>query len=354
MDGYIIMEDVVSRSTAQEKIIYINKSDDDPEEFELRNKSEGSLKSDSSISKISIKENPMLIKATYISNFILSVICVIMTTVGCLKKRFYIYDFILIDSEMNYLSLGILYISIIFFIICNIMMFKAIYYDKNDEIINICLKSFKGFFAGSNFCLGFICLIGVFSKKQDLIDIILFVCGSGAGLFLTRKYYRKITNKRGIEFQTLVIVWVYTSVLSVIFTYSLLYNISSIIIYIKNNTNNELNSMFITSLNQRNYLFSQLLSLGIIQLLIGVVLIVYFNDIFYMIGTSLFIYIPQIIYLVGIKETCSGILWVMIFSIIIAGFKIFKSGKKILGTIRKEDEDLLVKQKTSRSLSRSS
>ena len=325
-----------------EKVAPLNKEDDiTSEDYELSAikggsipKSKTRISTSSSISNLNEKKNPLLTRYVLVTSMSVAIASLISCIYSVISKHYLLFDF-KIQDEGILVTLSFIMISILNLLIClcSLLYCKGIFFNQDEKLINITITTLKFYFPSVNLLLSIMYLLGIFMNTSSSLFLVLLSILSFSACCLLYFFYQRVKRKRLLDLYSLITVSVYISIITVVISYTFLYNSSELIIS-----------------GVEDYEYARRLRrtlINVFQILIGIVLMSYHHDIIFMFGTVLLIYTPELIMSVGrANRSILDLIILIALGYGIIFWKIYKAGKAVFGLQKDDDDSNLIKMRT--------
>ena len=215
-----------------EKVAPLNKEDDiTSEDYELSAikggsipKSKTRISTSSSISNLNEKKNPLLTRYVLVTSMSVAIASLISCIYSVISKHYLLFDF-KIQDEGILVTLSFIMISILNLLIC-----KGIFFNQDEKLINITITTLKFYFPSVNLLLSIMYLLGIFMNTSSSLFLVLLSILSFSACCLLYFFYQRVKRKRLLDLYSLITVSVYISIITVVISYTFLYNSSELII----------------------------------------------------------------------------------------------------------------------------
>ena len=223
-----------------------------------------------------------------------------------------------------FINIYIVYFYIFLLVICNCLLILFLTYENMDKNLRrILYKNLRWFFILTQGFLGVLFFTGIWGRNDWSLLSNIFL--SMTIIILLAFYYDDIKIRKDMSLDTLISVFIYTSLL---FAFICFIALSNLNIILTKSKNKEENKDYSTSIRISTYSF---------QTIISIINLTYFKDLFFMIGSFI---IELGVLIDKNKDETSEIITLIIciiFLLLSSGFTVYRYKYEVIG-ISKEDK----------------
>ena len=228
------------------------------------------------------------------------------------------------EKERLFINKYIIYGYLLYFMSSNVILIIFLSFENEDNNLKkILYQNLRWFFIITQFFFGFLFLIEIYWGTGDW-TLIFSVSVSMIITILLAFYYEEIKVKKNMTNETLFSIFIYISFMFAFVSFITIFNFSCILI------NSLVNNKYQFT-NENVYIPYIKIGTNFFQTTLGIVLLTYFKDLFFVLS-SIFIEFGILIEYPSEKKTEK--LWLIIFIILLvlnSALCIFRYGKKTIG-----------------------
>ena len=236
------------------------------------------------------------------------------------------------EKERLFINKYIMFGYLLFFIISNIILIVFLSYDnKNKNLKKIIYQNLRYYFILTQGFFGFLFFIEVYWGQSDW-TLIFSISISMSVTILLAFYYEEIKAKKNMTKETLISIFIYISSIFAFVSYITFFNFSCILI-------NSLTKIhYQSNIDKDNvYLPSIKIGTNMFQTILGIILLTYFKDLFFVLF-SVYIQLGILIEYPSDKKNEKIWLNVSIFLLILSSvFSIYRYGKLTIGIEKRKN-----------------